>query len=533
MILSVKPLKKLPRLSSKGFTLLEMTVVIGIIGILLGAFLAFYSPMKMARERAVTQMRIDKVLDAVSAYALQHNDLPFAAADQGGAETNNRQKGFVPYAELGLTRAEASDAYGRVMTYVVASEATSALRSQANNGTGFDTFAAVTAVDDNRSQFCYSGTKPYFQSAETPTGITRAAGFTVNRNGVAETGNAFVAVIAHGPKGPDMGTTQNADERNNVDPAFTTAVNIRDYSPRDGANHFDDQVSYLTGPSVVSRLGNTNCHDYTETCTCADVCRLFEGDKTRRYTTATSCSMPANPAQMACTCNGTSSIDLATTPARSTPTLPSCSEMPRNAPECCPGSWAAYGTCSPTCAQNPNQPHCCESNPEQQHCCPSNWAMYGTCGPPSCAQLPEQQTCCPGNWALYGTCEAPTCAQNSEQPQCCPGTWATYGTCSPPPPPPPPSMPICPSFCITGWMCNDNGSVTCPTYTQPNYIDTFSGTTQYLNCMRSGPGDDYISEGMPCYDYPSASCTPGNGNYRLSPPSTPKRIRYTSGIACQ
>ena len=338
-----------------GFTILEMTVVLGIVAALLGAFLAFYSPMKAASARSLTQSKIDHVLDVVAGYALQHNQLPFAAEGQDGAEDalNSRLKGFVPYAELGLTREDASDAYGRVMLYMVSPAAAAPLQAQVATTVtqaDYETFQPVTAIDDNRSTFCYDGGKPYFN-----TTATGAAGFEVRRNnGVLETNRAFVAVLSLGPN-PIPGAAASPEGRN-ADRNQNTVLHILNYNNADGIDHFDDQVSYLTGRGVISRLGNTHCHDYTEECSCADVCRLTNSGA-ERYVTTTSCTRPTT-GQQACTCNDKTEVDLATTPAREVPTLPSCAEMPNRA-ECCPSTWQ-NGSCTPP-IQNPSP-----QSPQQQ-----------------------------------------------------------------------------------------------------------------------------------------------------------------------
>ncbi len=256
--------------SQAGFTLLEMVVVIGVIASLIGSFLAFYQPLQKQQADALTKVRMERVMNALSSYALLNNRIPcpFSPNDTvtiGQEATSGSCTdpgwGLVPYVTLGLTQEDVTDGYGRYITYVMAKNLYT---------------APGGAADATTSRFCtVSGTRLIIRRP------------TYNETGVA------VALIAYGsdgfgsfsmnstnpgsrlcPLGSSscsnnnnlnslLGTNGIARERDNaVDTRGNGLffVNIADYTPQKGVNHFDDTVIYATGPGLISRLGVTGCH---------------------------------------------------------------------------------------------------------------------------------------------------------------------------------------------------------------------------------------------------------------------------------
>ena len=95
--------------STRGFTLIEMAIVLMIVGLLLGGLLM---PLTAQRERArytETEAALDEIRAALLGYALANDAFPCPATPSssgladvsGGACT--RQHGFVPAGTLGLT----------------------------------------------------------------------------------------------------------------------------------------------------------------------------------------------------------------------------------------------------------------------------------------------------------------------------------------------------------------------------------------------------------------------------------------------
>lgn len=113
---------------SAGFTLLEITVVLLILGILLAGMLGPLATQIEARDRRQTQGLLDDIQQALYGYALTHGRLPcpdtdgdgwsnprWEATDPSTAECT-RGTGGLPWSELAVA---AGDAWGNRYTYAV------------------------------------------------------------------------------------------------------------------------------------------------------------------------------------------------------------------------------------------------------------------------------------------------------------------------------------------------------------------------------------------------------------------------------
>ncbi len=108
-----------------GFTLIEMALVLIIIGIVLGvSFSALHVFTKVNREKDTFQ-KMEQVKQALIGYLLKNGHLPYADSDGDGKDDDHTYTGKLPYIDLGLTKADASDAYRRVFDYDVAGSTTS------------------------------------------------------------------------------------------------------------------------------------------------------------------------------------------------------------------------------------------------------------------------------------------------------------------------------------------------------------------------------------------------------------------------
>ena len=105
---------QLPR-SAKGFSLMEMAIVLMILGILMSGVMVSISQTTLNARRAATLAQLQEVEEALYGYAENRGRLPCPASvvskgyeDTTGA-TCNRSTGFVPAATLGLTGSTDSD----------------------------------------------------------------------------------------------------------------------------------------------------------------------------------------------------------------------------------------------------------------------------------------------------------------------------------------------------------------------------------------------------------------------------------------
>ena len=114
------------RKRKNGFSLIEMALVLIIVGIVLGVSVKFLNMLTKINQTKATRQKMETVKEALIGYLLKNGHLPYADSDSNGdgqADTDT-YKGKLPYADLGLTRADASDAYGRVFDYDVAGDTT-------------------------------------------------------------------------------------------------------------------------------------------------------------------------------------------------------------------------------------------------------------------------------------------------------------------------------------------------------------------------------------------------------------------------
>jgi len=115
--------------SLPGFTLIEMSFVLIIAGIIMGLTLPLLTTLLQQQKQRQTQTHQEHVLYAIAAYLNQHGHLPApanaeaTASEQGIAtistcQTGDYCQGLIPYRTLGLMENLAKDGYHQWMTYV-------------------------------------------------------------------------------------------------------------------------------------------------------------------------------------------------------------------------------------------------------------------------------------------------------------------------------------------------------------------------------------------------------------------------------
>lgn len=100
-----------------GFSLLEMALVLVIVGLLLSLSLNLMFNLSKTNRIKRSENKLELVKDALVGFLIKNGHLPYA--DSNGDGEGDTYNGLVPYHDLGLTRADVSDAYGKLFHYDV------------------------------------------------------------------------------------------------------------------------------------------------------------------------------------------------------------------------------------------------------------------------------------------------------------------------------------------------------------------------------------------------------------------------------
>jgi len=266
-VLGISPLPTLALLSShvrRGFTLIEIAIVLVVIGLLLSGGLLAVSPVIQSAQTSETRQKIATVESAILGYVIANGCLPCPA--QVNLATNNAAAGLtnngaatytgcsagacvgggvgtVPWVSLGISEGDATDAWGQRLRFGVDPTRTAASSVQRNADGTFPAFTSTIAIED--------------------TDNTTIAGYTAV---------AYV-ILSHGPDGSfgeatQTGTTQadrygqaagNAgeDQHENGNGNLTFAIGLFDSTT--SVEHFDDIVSFKSFQQLILSCGSGSC----------------------------------------------------------------------------------------------------------------------------------------------------------------------------------------------------------------------------------------------------------------------------------
>ncbi len=274
---------------ARGFTLIEIVVVLLIVGIIIAMAAAVTRGVSAGQKRSLTGTRLATVDLALMQYVQQRKRLPCPAVGttpgtdpnaglegprDGTGCTGNQANGVAPWRELALSEAEASDGWDRRLTYRV-----SPLLA-ADNGMDLSWCdpaggTAVFGANNSCSATCSSSamgncTTPSFYLQGKGLVVRNAAGTAtlMDPAGTPHTGAAYV-LISPGESGgggylnsgvlSSSNTTDSDIEKlhNYADLTLVGAGYFVDDSPNEnpGAAHFDDIVSRPSVMSVATKAG--------------------------------------------------------------------------------------------------------------------------------------------------------------------------------------------------------------------------------------------------------------------------------------
>ena len=225
---------------TKGFTLVELAVVVIVIALLLGSLLVPLTTQVEQRKATQTQKQLEEIREALLGYAMVNGRLPRPAL----SENDGRERdvvcgdardctGFLPWVALGLPKC---DAWGKMIRYSVVPQ-------YANGTFDFNTGGTLKTVQ------------------------TRLADGSLGNLAT----NLVAVVISHGPKnwgrteqGTDIADSSgtNLDEDTNHAKFYcATAAECTDFISRSPATapsapggEFDDLVAWVPQTIALSRM---------------------------------------------------------------------------------------------------------------------------------------------------------------------------------------------------------------------------------------------------------------------------------------
>lgn len=229
----------------RGFTLTELAVVMVIVAIMLGGLLMPLSAQREAQAYRETQTQLEKIREILIGFTLVNGRLPKPAKSVSDGteksancdETALSCSGLVPWVALGITKAEVTDAWGKMIRYSVTPKFANNSFNLGSAGT-----MRLTSRDKDGSVIYLVGSAG---GCDTSTPCTPAAVYSFGKHNWGTS-----------PDGTDFADTSqtNIDEDTNNDAGDVYVA--RD--PNDNASavggEFDDLVIWISPYVLFNRM---------------------------------------------------------------------------------------------------------------------------------------------------------------------------------------------------------------------------------------------------------------------------------------
>ncbi len=247
----------------KGFSLLEMAVVLGVLGVLLAWGLASLPEKRTVTNQLSSLAAQENIKKQLMAFALINKYLPCPDSDNppNGREDRvgnacQNDFGAVPYLDMGLNRDQVQDSYGNFIRYAINQNAdvgaficdnTSSASYFCNTGGG----AVFTLVDTPPLQGNL-GVGNYFVCNNNAAACTGGTGIPANND--LQTASASVVLVAYNEDGAQTlnncaGSNGASAENCDTDEFYhqrtiSTAEN----------DFFDDTIVFISGYEIKARI---------------------------------------------------------------------------------------------------------------------------------------------------------------------------------------------------------------------------------------------------------------------------------------
>lgn len=237
MMKSINALVRYPRV--RGFSLVEMAVVLVIVGLLLGGLLIPIAAQMDQKSYSDTKKSLDEAKEALIGYAITRGYLPCPAIsnengleDRGAGGACNEREGFLPWEELGVMP---TDSWGYLYRYSV----TPAF----SNSTSSISVSPLTGRDITIRTRNTAGGLENLSNADDIPAIIMSHG----KNGLG-------ATTKDGTLIPDISLTNDDEGTNNL--ALGRVFISRSYTENSaaGGGEFDDVVVWISPNIYISRM---------------------------------------------------------------------------------------------------------------------------------------------------------------------------------------------------------------------------------------------------------------------------------------
>ncbi len=237
MMKSTHPIIRTPK--DRGFTLIEMAVVLVIIGLLLGGMLIPIGAQIDQKNYSDTKKSLDEAKEALVGYAITRGYLPCPAiSDVNGLEDRdaggacNTRVGFLPWEELGVMP---TDSWGYLYRYSV----TPAF----SNSTSSISVSPLTGRDITIRTRNTAGGLENLSNADDIPAIIMSHG----KNGSG-------ATTKDGTVTPDTSLTNDDEDTNNLAAGRVFISRTYTENTAAGGGEFDDVVVWISPNIYISRM---------------------------------------------------------------------------------------------------------------------------------------------------------------------------------------------------------------------------------------------------------------------------------------
>jgi prepilin-type N-terminal cleavage/methylation domain-containing protein len=265
---------------ARGFTLVEIAIVLVIVGMIVVLFATITATLVSSQRRQATVNRLSVVDAAIIQFVVQNKRLPCPAdgtvssavatagtemARTAGTGCNSQTGGVVPWRALGLAEQEATDGWGRRITYRAwtALTADSAMNMSWCDPAGTGALAGGVCNTTCTNTALGNCTPPGTYTANKGYQIRNVAGTIIMD--VPATGAAYVLIspgesggggyTSAGVQSPSASTDGTEEQKNYPSLAIQAYYVDDQISDVAGATHFDDVVLRSTVLNAVTRAG--------------------------------------------------------------------------------------------------------------------------------------------------------------------------------------------------------------------------------------------------------------------------------------